>query len=222
MKLGVLFSGGKDSVYAIYLASKNHEISCLISLESESDESWMFHVPNIKLVKKQSQLMEVPLVYHKTKGIKEKELQDLKEAIIEAKDKYKLDGIVSGALASNYQKKRIEKICINLGLKCLSPLWNINSEEYIKSLIKNKFKVIIVGIAADGLNESWLGREIDDKFLKDIKKLNIHPGGEGGEYESLVVDCPLFKNELKVISSKKLIEDEFTGKLIIEKVNIKL
>ena len=87
-------------------------------------------------------------------------------------------------------------------------------------MIKNNFKVIIVGIAADGFNESWLGREINSNFLEDIKKLNIHVGGEGGEYESLVVDCPLFRNELKIIKSKNLIDGEYTGKLIVEKAEI--
>ena len=220
MKVAVLFSGGKDSVYSAYLASKKHEISCLISLESKSDESWMFHVPNIELVKLQAKLMNVPILYRKTDGVKEEELEDLKNAIIEAKEKYGIGGIFSGALASSYQKERIEKICEDLGLKSFSPLWHIDSEEYIRDLIRDNFKVIIVGIAADGFNESWLGREIDDKFIEDIKKLNIHLGGEGGEYESLVVDCPLFKNELKIIKFKNLIENECTGKLIVEKAEI--
>jgi diphthine-ammonia ligase len=220
MKVGVLFSGGKDSVYAAYLASKKLDVVCLISLESKNDESWMFHVPNIKLVKLQAQLMDVPILYKKTEGIKEKELEDLKIAIVEAKEKYGIEGIFSGALASSYQKKRIEKICEDLGLESFSPLWHIDSEEYLNSLIKNNFKVIIVGIAADGFNESWLGREINSNFLEDIKKLNIHVGGEGGEYESLVVDCPLFRNELKIIKSKNLIDGEYTGKLIVEKAEI--
>ena len=220
MKVAILFSGGKDSVYASYLAKQDHEISCLISLESKSDESWMFHVPNIDLVKLQAELMDVPILYRKTDGVKEEELKDLKNAIIEAKEDYGVEGIFSGALASSYQKERIEKICEDLDLKSISPLWHIDSEEYINSLIKDDFKVIIVGIAADGFNESWLGREIDSKFLEDIKKLNIHPGGEGGEYESLVVDCPLFKNELKIVESRNLLENECTGKLIVEKTEI--
>ncbi len=220
MKVAILFSGGKDSVYASYLAKQDHEISCLISLESKSDESWMFHVPNIELVKLQAELMDVPILYRKTDGVKEEELKDLKNAIIEAKEDYGVEGIFSGALASSYQKERIEKICEDLDLKSISPLWHIDSEEYINSLIKDDFKVIIVGIAADGFNESWLGREIDSKFLEDIKKLNIHPGGEGGEYESLVVDCPLFKNELKIVESRNLLENECTGKLIVEKTEI--
>ncbi|MDO8517548.1 MAG: diphthine--ammonia ligase [Nanoarchaeota archaeon] len=207
MKLGVLFSGGKDSMYAAYLEKKKgNELTCLISIYSENKESFMFHTPSIEKVEKQAEVMEIPLVIWKTKGEKEKELKDLEEAIKHAKEKYKIEGIVTGALRSVYQTERIQKICDKLKLKCINPLWQKDEFEYLDELLKNKFKVVIVGVFAYPLNEKWLGREIDKKFIGDVRKLyekyKIHPAGEGGEFESFVLDCPLFKRALKITDKK--------------------
>ncbi len=207
MKLGVLFSGGKDSTYAAFLAKKQkHKLACLISLFSENQDSYMFHTPNIKRVEEQAEVMGLPLVTGKTKGKKEAELKDLERVIKKAKSKYKITGIVTGALHSDYQAKRIQKICDKLKLKCLNPLWHKDEIKYLNELIKNKFKVLIVGVAAYPLDEKWLGRKIDKKFVQDTKKLKtkykIHPAGEGGEFETLVLDCPLFKKPLKILTSE--------------------
>ena len=216
MKLAALISGGKDSIYATYKASKEHEIACPISFKSKREDSYMFHIPNIHLVKQQAQAMDLPLIFMESSGIKEKELNDIKKALKIAIKKYKIEGVVSGALASNYQKERIDNICRDLKLSSLAPLWHINPEQYINDLIKNNFKVIIVGIAAEGLSKDFLGKEINSDFLKNIKKLNIHLGGEGGEYESLVIDCPLFNKKLEIKKAKIEMENERTGKYIVE------
>jgi len=207
MKLGVLFSGGKDSTYAAWLAKKQgNELACLISIFSENPESYMFHTPNINKVKKQAEVMEIPLIIQKTKGVKEAELEDLENAIKKAKQRYKIRGIVSGALASNYQIERISKICKKLKIKSLTPLWDRDEIEYLNELIKNNFKIIIVGVFAYPLDEKWLGRKIEDRFVNEVKilkeKYKIHPAGEGGEFETFVLDCPLFKRSLKVIKTK--------------------
>jgi len=209
-KVAVLFSGGKDSCMSAYLARKEgHEIMCLITMDSENPESYMFHTPSIKKTKYQAKVMNLPLIVKKTKGEKEKELKDLEIAIREAKKRYKIKGVVSGALASNYQKSRIESICKKLKLKSLTPLWHKNEFSYLNEIIKNKFQVIITAVSAYPLNASWLGREIDAKFIENIhemcKKYKIHPVGEGGEFETFVLDCPLFERPLKVIGAN------FTG-----------
>jgi len=207
MKLGVLFSGGKDSTYAAYLAKQQgNEIACLITIYSENQDSYMFHTPSIEKTKNQAEVMEIPLLIGKTKGIKEEELVDLENIILEAKEKYNIEGIVTGALHSDYQATRIKDICDKLEIKCVNPLWHKDEFEYLNELIKNKFKIIIIGIAAYGLDDSWLGREIDEKFISDVKilydKYKIHPAGEGGEFESFVLDCPLFSRELKVVDKQ--------------------
>jgi len=202
-KLGVLFSGGKDSTYAAYLAKNSgYEISCLISIVSKNQDSFMFHTPSITCVEKQASAMGIPLLLIKTAGEKEKELKDLKKAIKLAIKKYKIKGIVTGAVESVYQSSRIQKICNELGIECFNPLWKKGQLELLSEILKNKFEVVIIGVAAYPLDVSWILRKIDRKFINDVKKLNekykINPAGEGGEFESLVLNCPLFKRKLKV------------------------
>ena len=220
MNLAVLFSGGKDSTYAAFLAQKQgHKIACLISIFSENPDSYMFHTPNIKQVKNQAKLMNLHLVIQQTKGVKEAELKDLEKAIKKAKTKYKIQGIVTGAIASNYQASRIKKICEKLKLKCLNPLWGKDELEYLNELISDKFKIIITGVFAYPLNNGWLGKEIDREFVKLAVDLNnkhkIHIAGEGGEFETLVLNCPLFKEELK-IKTKKISGKDNSWRLELE------
>ena len=216
MKAAVLFSGGKDSTYAYFKEKNNYEVVCLITLFPKSSDSYMFHFPNIKLVKYQAKELNLPLLTKTTKAEKEKELKDLEIILKEAIKKYKISALISGALASEYQKSRIGDLCKRLNIKSVAPLWKINPEDYLKQLIKEKFEVIITGIAADGLNESFLGRKLDNKLIEDFKKLKIHMGAEGGEYETFVLNCPLFKNKLKIKNQKKIMENECTGILKIQ------
>ncbi|MBS3075581.1 diphthine--ammonia ligase [Candidatus Pacearchaeota archaeon] len=201
MKTGILFSGGKDSCYAAFLAKKEgYEISCLIAIESQNKESYMFHTPFIDKVFLQASLMNIPLVYLKTKGEKEKELSDLEKAIKIAIKKYKINGIITGAMESIYQASRVQKICNKLNIECFNPLWQKNAYVHWKDLLKNNFKVIIASVSADGLDKKWIGKEIDEKILEELKKLSekykFHLGFEGGEAETFVTFCPLFKAKI--------------------------
>lgn len=221
MKLGSLFSGGKDSVYATYLAKKQgHEIVCLITILSKNKESYMFHTPSIEKTTCQASSMDLPLIVSKTKGEKEEELKDLEKAIKKAIKKYKIEGIITGAIQSVYQSSRIQKICDKLNIKCVNPLWHTDEVNYLSDLIKNKFKVILTGVFAYPLNQSWLGREITPQFIQDVTKLNekykISMIGEGGEYETFVLDCPLFKKPLNIKSFKDFKEGENSWRREIE------
>lgn len=221
MRVAVLYSGGKDSNMAMYKAKKlGYEIACLITLAPSREDSWMFHFPNIELTKLQAKSLNLPLIYEKTEGEKEKELEDLVRAIKKAVKRYKIKGIVSGAIESKYQKKRVDRICKDLKLKSIAPLWHINHEKYLKE-VSDKFEVIITAVAAEGFDETWLGRKIDDSFIKDIGELNkkygINITLEGGEGETLVINSPIFRKKIKIIKAKKLMENKCTGKLIIEK-----
>ena len=213
MKLGILFSGGKDSTYAAYLAKKSgYELSCFISLVSDNKESYMFHTPSIKKTKEQAKLAGIPIVSWETEGKKESELKDLEKAIRIAIKEYKIEGIVTGAIQSVYQSVRIQKICNKLGIECFNPLWQINEEKYLEELIKNKFKIILTGVFAYPFDEKWLGKEIDRKFIEEIKEMNkkykISMIGEGGEFETLVVNCPLFKKSLDINKFNDIKEGE--------------
>ncbi len=212
-KAAILFSGGKDSTYATYLAKKaGYELTCLISIFSKNKASYMFHTPSIEQVKHQAEVMNLPLVITETEGIKEEELEDLSDIIKQVKDKYKIDTIVTGALHSEYQASRIQAICDKLNLKCFNPLWHKDEISYLKELTNAKFKIMITGVFAFPLDKSWLGRIINQQFIDEVAQLKakykIHAAGEGGEFETFVLGCPLFKHELKVKSFKDIKEGE--------------
>lgn len=208
MKLGILFSGGKDSTLAALIAKKEgYEISCLITIVSSNPHSYMFHTPSIEKTEAQAKAMRIPLIRVKTKGEKESELRDLEKAIKEAKKKYGIEGIVTGAVESVYQASRVQKICNKLDLECFNPLWQKDQISLLRDLIKNKFQVIVTGVFAYPLGKEWLGRKIDKTFLREVRELNkkykINPAGEGGEFETFVLHAPgLFKKELKIKNQK--------------------
>lgn len=211
--IGVLFSGGKDSCMAAYLTKEQgYNLSCLITLLPKNKESYMFHTPSINQTESQAQSMGLPILVYKTEGEKEKELVDLEDAIKNAKEKYNLDAIATGALHSVYQSSRIKKICEKLNLECFNPLWGKQEIPYLKELLEKNFKIVITGVFAYPLNQAWLGREINNKFIEEVttlqEKYQIHAAGEGGEFETFVLNCPLFNQELKIKSFKDIKEGE--------------
>jgi len=223
MKLGVLFSGGKDSAYALFKAMEKEEVVCLISIISENKESYMFHTPNIEMTKLQAEAIGLPLIRKTTEGVKEEELRDLENAIKEAKEKFGIEGIVTGAIASVYQSTRIQKICDSLGLSCLNPLWKKDQVKFLHELVDNNFRVMITGVFAYPFTEDWLGREINDDTIKELVKLRekyeIHPSGEGGEIETTVLDAPFFRKRIEILESEKRMKD-YSGVLEIKKARL--
>ena len=203
MKLASLFSGGKDSTYALWIAQQQgHIISSLLSMKSKSSHSWMFHSINIHLVDLLAECLEIPLISRETKGEKERELEDL-HCLLE---ELSVDGVVSGAIASEYQRSRIERLCQELDLQSITPLWGMNQEQVLHDQIAAGFDIRIVGVYAEGLDESWLGRTLTDNVITELQKLHerygINVAGEGGEYETLVVDGPNFTSKLVLEKTK--------------------
>lgn len=178
------------------------DVSCFITIRSGNDESYMFHTPNIALTSLQAEAADIPLIVQHTLGQEEAELADLEEAIKRGVLEYRIEGVVTGAIQSVYQASRIERICHSLGLWCFSPLWLCDQEMYLNTLIQDGFEVIIAGVFAEPLDESWLGTTIDQSFINRLKKISgkyhLSLAGEGGEYESFVCDAPFFKKRIVV------------------------
>ena len=223
MRLGTLFSGGKDSYIAMQMAADSHEISCLLTINSHNQDSWMFHTPAITWTKLQAESLGIPQVVQETEGIQDKELDDLFELIKNAKSKYSIQGIVTGALASTYQSTRIQKICNELDLWCFNPLWQLSQEKLLEKLQTYNIISIITGVAAEPFDESWLGKELDLSTINELliysKKYRINPAGEGGEFESLVINAPMFTKKLKIISSQ-IHYSNFSGRLEIKEAKL--
>jgi len=223
MKVAALFSGGKDSTYAAWLSAGSHTLACLVTIFPKVQDSYMFHYPNLEWTRLQAEAMGVPQIREETPGVKEEELIDLKRALSKAKKQYGVEAICTGALASVYQKTRVERICGELGLECLSPLWGINPEEYLRRLVADGFAAMIVGVSALGLDEGWLGRVLDDRAVDELvtlaKKFRFHAGLEGGEGETFVLDCPMFRSKIAIRDSVKHWQGE-SGYLEIKKASL--
>ncbi|WP_292368589.1 diphthine--ammonia ligase [Methanoregula sp. UBA64] len=207
MKLGVLCSGGKDSWFACSLAMEKEEVACLISIRSKNDASYMFHTPDVHLVPLQAEAAGIPLVTVETEGVEEAELADLSRAISLAREQYGIEGIVTGALMSVYQAARVQRICHQLGLWCFNPLWYTDPAAYMERLIASGFSVIVTGVFSAPFGADWLGRAIDEAALADLRKYvtadRITLTGEGGEYETLVLDAPFFRQRIEIRETKK-------------------
>lgn len=225
MKLAALYSGGKDSNFALWEASKKHKIQCLITIISKNPHSYMFQTPGINMTKLQALCLNIPIIKQETQGEKEKELDDLKKAIEKAITKFKIEGIVTGAIKSTYQASRIQKICKELNIWCFNPIWQINEIEFLNKLIKSKFKIIIVGIASYPLTKKYLGKELNKNIINELilmsKNYGLNPAGEGGELETLVIDGPNFKKSIDITQSQIICDSENSGILKINKATIK-
>ncbi len=136
MRLGVLFSGGKDSTLALHLAAEKEEVACLITVVSKNKESYMFHTPNIDVTALQAEALGLPLVSVITEGKKEEELADLEKAIAEAKSKFQIEGVVTGAVESVYQASRVQRICNRLDVWCFNPLWKHDQKALLETLVR--------------------------------------------------------------------------------------
>ena len=207
MNVAILFSGGKDSTMAVYAALEAKEdVKYLLSMKSKNDESYMFHVPNIHVTDLLSEALDIPIMSVETDGVKEEELEDLKAAFLDLKD-LGVEAIYTGALYSVYQKSRIEKLGDEVGLKIISPYWHVDELEYMRKIVSLGFKIMICGVAAWGLDESWLGRIIDDDTIDELVRLNekyhVDIAFEGGEAETLAIDGPIFKKRIKILKYKK-------------------
>jgi len=209
MKLASLFSGGKDSTYAIHVAKKQgHEVKCLLSVFPKSDESHLLHHPNMKWTKLQSESMNIPqLTITSTSDETDNELTLIENLLQNAKDQFQIEGLVHGGIQSKFQKDKFENVCSKLNLKVIAPLWDTDPEKYMNELIDSKFEFIMTTVSSDGLDDSWLGKTISKSDIVSLKhlseKFGFNLNFEGGEAETFVINCPLFTNSIKINQSKK-------------------
>jgi predicted ATP pyrophosphatase (TIGR00289 family) len=220
VRVAVLATGGKDSALALYhVLGNGYEVKYLACMIPVREDSWMFHYPNIRLVDLFAEAVDIPLVKAETAGVKEEEVEDLKRLI----ERLDVDAIVSGAIASTYQKTRVEKICEQLSLECIAPLWHKNPLDILKEIMSLGFDVVVTGVYAYGFNRDWLGRKIDDATISALMDLNRSYGislvGEGGEYETLVLDAPFFKKRIEIIESEKTWRNQ-SGYFLIKRAKL--
>lgn len=199
MRVAALFSGGKDSCYAVYLAQQQGwEVVSLLTVIPEAEDSYMFHHPNIRWASLQAQAMGIPIKTAESSGREEDELEDL-EALMRDEE---VDGFVSGAIASDYQWSRLNGICHRLRKPLHSPLWRKNQSVLLEDMVHAGLEFMVVGVYAHGLDEGWLGKVVTSSAIKELERLrdrySISVSGEGGEIETYVLDSPNFSRRIVV------------------------
>jgi len=220
MNVAVLISGGKDSALALHRAlRRGYNVKYLVTMIPQREDSWMFHYPNVRLTSLFAEACGLPLVKGEASGLKEKELEDLKRLLL----KLDVDGVVSGAIRSVYQKSRLDRLCAEIGLESIAPLWHEDSVKLMEELLTNGFKVIFTGVYAYGLGRRWLGRRLDRSAVEDLAELNRKYGisivGEGGEYETLVLDAPFFRKKIRILEVRTIWNRE-SGYLLVKKAGL--
>ena len=200
-----LFSGGKDSSWAVYRAlERGLPVERLLTVHPAGD-SYMYHVPETRLAALAAESIGLPLVEVEpddfgagdvidsgTQG--DSELEPMEAALTDLASELPLAGVTAGAVESEFQTSRIEAMCDRLEIDLFAPLWQRDPRTLAEEMLDAGFEIRILQVAAAGLDESWLGRTIDRETLADLERLNeeygLHLLGEGGEFETFVVDGP--------------------------------
>lgn len=223
MKVAVLYSGGKDSTLAIEYCMKNKwEIEYLLSVKPSRRDCYLFHYATVEHTKELAKILGIKhILVDCNVSDPKKEAKIIREVV----EKNIVDAVVLGGVGLQVtQLKSIQDALLPLRIEVFASHAGLDEEFMLERMIKEGYEVIITEIASDGLDEKWLGRKLDKQSLAELKKLSIKYGfnllGEGGYYNSLVVSGPIFKKRLEIIDSEKVMEDEFSGYLKINKVKI--
>jgi len=207
LRLCALYTGGKDSHYAIIKAlSLGHSVECLLTVVPRRSDSYMFHWVNVLWTKLHSVSLGIPQIIVESSGEKEVELQDLKRGLGEAIRRYGVNAVLTGAVASTYQKERVDSIANELGIRHFSPLWGMRPKELLLEEVRS-MNFIVVQVSAMGLKEELLGVEVDEGVAERLLELcdrhGISPVGEGGEFETFVLWSPIMKHRICIKDGEK-------------------
>ena len=220
MRLACLYSGGKDSTYSAYLMEQQgHRVCTLVNIVPSDPYSWVFHTLNLEAVPLMAQAMGKRLVSIASDGTEEGDLAALRKGL----EGLNVEGVVVGAIASDYQWDRINGVCESLGLRLFAPLWRKDQLILLNDMVDAGIKAIMVGVFAEGLDQSWLGRTIDHACIEDLVKVaqkhGINVSGEGGEYETMTLDSPLHAQPIKIETTELVVERD-SARLLVKKCSL--
>jgi diphthine-ammonia ligase len=194
------WSGGKDGCFACYQAIRQgYHISHLVNFIAQEHSRVRFHGTDAKLIQMQSQAVGIPLLQKETSwdGYE----RDFKEAVSSLVPSG-VEGMVFGDIYLDEHKEWVERVCREIGIKALEPLWGRKTSEIFSDFIASGFQARIVGAKAELIGEEWMGRYLDEDFKSYLESKGIDPCGENGEYHTLVVDGPIFQSRLEITESK--------------------
>ncbi len=203
------WSGGKDSCLACYKAIKQgYKIKYLLNFISRESKRGCFHGLEGKLLKFQAELIGIPLVQKEVSPDMKKYEEEFKSAVTELKGK-DTGAMVFGDIYLLEHQNWVKRVCSELDIKAIEPLWNHSPRKIIEEFLKTGFKAIIVSCKADAMGKEYIGRYIDRDLIAELEAKNICPCGEKGEFHTLVVDGPIFRKPIKITKSSIIIKEGF-------------
>ncbi len=214
MKVVSLWSGGKDSCLACYKArALGYEVAALFNFTEAKGKKSLSHNLPAQLVAEQAALTGLPIFQKATS--RENYERGFKAMVSEWQKKEKVEGIVFGDIYLREHKDWIERVCRELKINPIMPLWGIDTLKLIMEFIREGFEAIVVAAKVDLLGREVLGNKIDYEFIKRLDK-RIDPCGEKGEFHSLVTKGPMFNGRIEILKSKRLLKGESRYLDIIE------
>jgi ABC transporter with metal-binding/Fe-S-binding domain ATP-binding protein len=191
----------------------------LVNIVPSDPHSWVFHTLNLEAVPHMAHAMGKRLVSIPSDGTEEGDLAALRKGL----EGLNVEGVVVGAIASDYQWDRINGVCESLGLRLFAPMWRKDQVTLLNDMVDSGVKAIIVGVFAEGLDEKWLGRMIDhtciDDLIKVSKEHGINVSGEGGEYETMALDSPMHSQPIRIDVTEKVVERD-SARLLVKKCSL--
>ena len=203
-KVVASWSGGKDSCLACYKAILDgFDVVHLLNFVHE-DSNRSSHGLRAELLSIQSQAVGIPIIQGRTK--RNAYEQEFKKIVSRLKQD-NIQGIVFGDIYLQEHKDWIDRVCNDVDIRPIFPLWGVDTEKIIRDFIDSGFDAIVVAVKAEILGEEWLGQKVDKNLIEDFKERKIDPCGESGEYHTFVVDGPLFKRRLNILDGDKVLND---------------
>lgn len=208
MKVFISWSGGKETALACYkvMQGKHIEVVHLLNMVSEDGKHSRSHGVSSGMLRMQAEAIGIPIVQRRT-AWKTYEV-DFKKAISDFK-KESVQAGVFGDIDLQEHRDWVERICKDMDIISMLPLWKKKREELLKEFIQMGFKAIIISVRADLLGKEWLGRHINEDFAENLqKKSDIDLCGEKGEYHTFVYDGPIFKKPIEFVAGKKILKNK--------------
>jgi ABC transporter with metal-binding/Fe-S-binding domain ATP-binding protein len=218
LRLVALYTGGKDSTLALERAlEQGHEVAACLTVVPEPN-SWAFHETCLEVTPLQAEAIGIPHVMARVGGGKAREVQELGIQLAALRERLGVEGFVSGAIRSSYQKSRLDELASELGLKHIAPNWGSPPGSVVKEVVKRGYEVLVSSVAAEGLGREWIGRRLDARSLEELlvlsEKHGFDPDGEGGDYETLVLWAPIFRRRIR-LTEWATTWDGYSGRLVL-------
>ncbi|MBI2671591.1 diphthine--ammonia ligase [Candidatus Woesearchaeota archaeon] len=223
MEVAILYSGGKDSTLAIeYAVRKNWDIKYLISVKPTRRDCYLFHYSTVELTKHIAKILGIKQVYVTCSEADPKKEAEIIKKIVE---KNPVEAVLLGGIGlQETQIKSVREALFSLGTEVFATHVGSDHVKLMQEMISNGYDIRISEVAADGLSSSWLGERLTkeniNEFVSLAKKYGFHPGGEGGPYNTIVLDSPIFPQRLEIVSFEKVMDEKFSGYIDVKEVKV--